>query len=136
MLLDEEIISNLRSVSGDDMSFLVEIIDIYIQQAPELIKVMQDSYYSNDVEELARSAHTFKGASLNIGAAYLAGICKDIEQKIKENDYENIEGLLGLIGDIFPETVTALLDISKPSQDVPNNPEPPPDPPGNSDNSV
>lgn len=82
-LLDFNVIKGLKDLGDNDNSFLKEIIDLYIAQYPELLANIKNSNLKNDLENLSQSAHTLKGASLNVGAKKIAEICKVIEENSK-----------------------------------------------------
>jgi len=85
-LIDFTIIQGLKELGGDDGGeFFKEIIDLYKEQYPILLKQMKDYFINEDFNNLSKSAHALKGASLNIGAKELASICKTIEINAKSD---------------------------------------------------
>jgi signal transduction histidine kinase/DNA-binding response OmpR family regulator/HPt (histidine-containing phosphotransfer) domain-containing protein len=56
----------LRRAGGDD-DLLRELIDLYLQQCPELMTAIRDAITAGDATELARAAHTLKGSVGNFG---------------------------------------------------------------------
>lgn len=112
-LLDMNIINGLKELGdGDDDSFLKEIIGLYIEQAPDLLKQIKDCAAARDGIEMSRAAHTMKGASLNMGAKMLSDVCKKLESNGKENNFDDIETLLGNLDYIYDYTVTELKTVS------------------------
>jgi HPt (histidine-containing phosphotransfer) domain-containing protein len=93
MLLDMNIIQNLKELGGDD-DFFKEILDLYCAQYPELYKNIQESYLIKNYDSLSKYAHALKGASLNIGAKELAEICKSVEINSKNGLYDGLENLI------------------------------------------
>ena len=91
---DMNIIQNLKDLSNGDDSFLKEIVDIYLNQAPGLINDIRTNAFTNNSDSLSKSAHTLKGASLNVGAFKFADICNKIEIAGKENNLQNIDNLI------------------------------------------
>ncbi len=108
-LIDSTIIDNLIDLGGDDgKGFLKEIIDLYIQQYPELFGSIKSSALKNDNVTMYQSAHALKGASLNIGAKELASVYKKIELKGEEGDMSQIPELIELLEKVYPLTIEEL----------------------------
>jgi HPt (histidine-containing phosphotransfer) domain-containing protein len=109
VLIDSSIIQNLIDLGGDDgKDFLKEIVDLYIQQYPELYTNIKKGATENDAVLMFQSAHALKGASLNVGAKELASVCKEIELKGKANDITGIPELITTLETIYPLTVEEL----------------------------
>jgi HPt (histidine-containing phosphotransfer) domain-containing protein len=108
-LVDFAIVDNLIELGGDDgKGFLKEIIDLYIQQYPELFESIKTSAGKNESVTMYQSAHALKGASLNIGAKELASICKQIELKGKAGDMSQIPELIEVLDKVYPLTMAEL----------------------------
>ena len=106
---DLNIIQNLKDLGGDsDITFLKEVFDLYIEQAPGLINDIKKSYTDKNPVKLSQSAHALKGASLNIGAKKFADICKQLEMKGKENNLENVDELIKELDENFAITSEGL----------------------------
>ena len=77
-LLDLNVINGLKELGGDD-SFFKEIIELYVEQYPDLLDKIKSALSNGDYVNVSKSAHALKGASLNIGAKKMAEICLQIE---------------------------------------------------------
>jgi len=94
-ILDMNIIQNLKDLGGEnDSSFLKEVIDLYLDQAPGLLNDIKNAAKDKNPLKMSQSAHALKGASLNIGAKKFSEVCKTLEFKGKNNDLENVNSLL------------------------------------------
>jgi HPt (histidine-containing phosphotransfer) domain-containing protein len=94
-LIDFNIIQGLKDLGGDDGDeFLKEIIDLYKEQYPILLRQIKNFLDNKDYENLSKSAHALKGASLNIGAKELASVCKNIEINAKTDITEGYSELI------------------------------------------
>jgi CheY-like chemotaxis protein len=89
----------VRALGDGDVAFLTELIDTYLQDAPQLIAAIRQSARLGDAEVLRRSSHTLKSNSAEFGAAILAGMCMDLEQMGKAgitaeaiNSLEQLDG--------------------------------------------
>jgi HPt (histidine-containing phosphotransfer) domain-containing protein len=59
---------------------LREIIARYLEDAPRLLREMQQAAQQGDVVWFTRAAHSLKSSSAQVGANTLAARCKDLEQ--------------------------------------------------------
>ena len=102
-LINTEIIDSLKSLgmASDDKPFINEIIELYFAEVPSLLLKIKTAVDNLDFQTLQVEAHTFKGASANIGAAGVSAICSLLEQKAKTvssegliDDFKNLEDIL------------------------------------------
>jgi HPt (histidine-containing phosphotransfer) domain-containing protein len=94
-LIDFNVVQGLKELGGDDGDvFFKEIIELYKEQYPKLLFQMKDYLRAEDFENLSKSAHALKGASLNIGAKEIASICKTIEINAKSDIREGYATLV------------------------------------------
>lgn len=57
------------------------VINLFLQTAYESFDKLKEAQLSGEVEEWSKAAHSFKGASGNLGAMTLHAICSDAEHK-------------------------------------------------------
>ena len=94
-LIDFNIIQNLKELGGDDGDeFFKEIIGLYKEQYPVLLLQIKNYLNNKDYQNLSKSAHALKGASLNIGAKEIASVCKTIEINAKTDIQEGYTELI------------------------------------------
>lgn len=80
--LSLEVLEELKEFMGDDIGSL---IDMFLQETPQIIKKMDEHVMAKDFEDIKQLAHTLKSTSANIGAKGLNHFCKQLEQAaIKE----------------------------------------------------
>jgi HPt (histidine-containing phosphotransfer) domain-containing protein len=85
--IDASVIQGLRELGGEeDPGLLVELIDLYLSDAPQRMAEIESSLAAGDWKLLERAAHTLKSASANIGALGLSAICKELETKARSCD--------------------------------------------------
>ena len=77
--LDPQAIEDLRALNPDDVSFLRELIQIYLDDSPKQIAEIEHSLAQGDAPRLTRAAHSLKGSSANFGAGQLRALCEKIE---------------------------------------------------------
>lgn len=78
--LDETVLDSISALQQEGMpDILGELIEIYLKESENLIQTLSHSMEDNDAEGMARSAHSLKSSSGNMGAMALAELCKDME---------------------------------------------------------
>ena len=70
------------------------VIDIYLQDAPNLLEQMRAAIDQQDPEKLFRSAHKLKSGSADVGAHRLASVCRDLEFMGRKNSIESAPEIL------------------------------------------
>jgi len=111
-VLDEGVIQGLRELGGeDDPGLLVELIDIYLADAPKRMQEIEVALASNDWKLLERAAHTLKSASANIGALGLSAICKELEAKARVCDTQVCSSLFHSSAACLSRVQSALLEL-------------------------
>lgn len=109
VVIDLSVIEALRELGGeDDPGLVVELIDLYLLDAPERIREIQTALASADFDLLERAAHTLKSASANIGALTLSDLCKDLEKMARESDVADPDSLAERSKVAFDEVFVAL----------------------------
>lgn len=110
--LENAILNRVRQLGLEsDPAFMLELIDSYEPLFQKQLRNIQDALSKKDSVKLHYAAHTLKGACLNIGAAGLAGWCKDIEELAERNNINAIQARIGSLDEEVERTVQALLSI-------------------------
>jgi HPt (histidine-containing phosphotransfer) domain-containing protein len=97
--IDTTTFEELKQMSGAD--FIGELIDTYLEDAPQLIKNMKSSLTTNDAEVFRRAAHSFKSNSATFGANRLSMLAKELEVLGKENKLNEIGGRLDSLEEVY-----------------------------------
>ncbi len=88
--LDFSVLATLRDLSEPGQPDpVVELIDLFLEDAPDRLRAMETSLTQRDQEALKIAAHSLKGSAKNLGAKPLARICADLERQAIANDWEN-----------------------------------------------
>ena len=86
-VLDLTVIQGLRELGGEDEPNLVlELIDLYLLDAPQRIAEIRHALATGDWKLLERAAHTLKSSSANIGARGLSQLCTELEREARSHD--------------------------------------------------
>jgi len=75
----------------DDLELGKTLLEGYVMNASRHISLMKSSMEKEDWKEVHRHAHALKGGALNVCAEALARKAKNIETKVKENNYIDIQ---------------------------------------------
>lgn len=68
--------------------FVVELIDIYLDEVPRLFDTLRKSIANKDRSTAKRAAHSLRGSSANLGVLHMATIAGDLEHL--ENNYSTV----------------------------------------------
>ena len=103
------LLTRLRELEKEtDSDFVIELIDLYINEAPKQIQAITLALTTQAFSTLMITAHTLKGSSLNLGAKKLGALCLKLEELGRagksipdctsmaeiENEYENVKTML------------------------------------------
>lgn len=59
--------------------FVVELIDIYLNEVPRLFDTIRNAMTTNDRPIAKRAAHSLRGSSANLGVLQMAAIAGELE---------------------------------------------------------
>ena len=77
-----------------DLAFMIELIDTYVPSFEKQFELLAEACSKRDAHNLHQAAHSLKGAGLNVGAAEFGALCKTIEERTFENDFESVEKMI------------------------------------------
>jgi HPt (histidine-containing phosphotransfer) domain-containing protein len=77
-VFDPTVIDGLREL-GDGDAFLADLFVTYLDQGEEILGTLREALAFEDRDAFSRAVHALAGASLNMGASSVAGICRGIE---------------------------------------------------------
>ena len=85
--VDVDVLDTLRELADEDTpDFFTDLIQSYNDDAARLGRELLEAIDANDVELVARTAHTLKSSSGNIGAGNLANLCSAIEAQARSHN--------------------------------------------------
>ena len=85
-VIDQTTFEELKQISGDD--FINELIDAFLDDAPDMLNNMKSALETKDVESFRRNAHSMKSNANTFGATELGTLAKELEFMAKENNLE------------------------------------------------
>jgi HPt (histidine-containing phosphotransfer) domain-containing protein len=76
---------------------LARVINLYMLESPKLIQKLKQAAGASDATEIARTAHSLKSSSANVGAKVLSRYCEDIEASARRADTEEARRIFAKI---------------------------------------
>ncbi|EKF73576.1 two-component hybrid sensor and regulator [Alcanivorax hongdengensis A-11-3] len=104
-ILDNDIISELRDIMGDDFEMLVLSFQ---RDGEQRLAALHKALKDNDSDVLRRQAHSFKGSSGNLGALQVSRLCMTIEQHAADGDLAPLPALVEQLESAFSRACEAL----------------------------
>jgi HPt (histidine-containing phosphotransfer) domain-containing protein len=77
--LDPAAMARLLEITGDDVSFVDELVDTFIEDASTQLEALRAAVQTGDADAAVRPAHSLKSNSVNVGATVLAELSRSIE---------------------------------------------------------
>lgn len=94
--VEDAALDRLLRIGGQE--FLLEMIDLFLQHAPERIRSAREAHAIGDQKTVYRSAHSLKSTAGNLGARALQSIAERVEDRAAAGDEETIPPLLEELG--------------------------------------
>ena len=104
-VIDKATFEELKQISGED--FINELIDAFLDDAPNMLKNMQTALDAKDVESFRRNAHSMKSNANTFGATELAALAKELEFMAKENNLD-VGNRLEVLNDAYEKVANEL----------------------------
>jgi HPt (histidine-containing phosphotransfer) domain-containing protein len=86
VVLDTDVLAELRDSVGGDPEFVAELIDEFVADAPIQIESLRLSATRGDADAARRAAHTLKANARTFGANELAPLCEEAEAGARAGD--------------------------------------------------
>jgi two-component system, sensor histidine kinase and response regulator len=94
--IDGETLATLREM-GKDTSFFVEVIDLFLEEAPRQLDALREAVAAGDAERARLAAHSLKGAAGNVGAKPMARSADRLEKLARA---QSLEGAREIVQDL------------------------------------
>jgi len=92
-VIDAEQLANLLDVMDGDTDLVIEVIDLFLEDAPGRIAGVVTAFDRGDADALMRAAHSLKGSAANVGAKGLTGLCANLERRGRKASLAGAAGL-------------------------------------------
>jgi signal transduction histidine kinase/CheY-like chemotaxis protein/HPt (histidine-containing phosphotransfer) domain-containing protein len=97
-VLDRQTLDQLgKLITNGRPELLERVIKLYLVESPKLIQQLKQAADANDAPEIARSAHSLRSSSANVGAEVLSRYCGDIEASARRADTGEARKMVGII---------------------------------------
>ena len=80
--------NELLALMEGDRDLLLELIDVFFEDAPQRVEAVRRALAARDAEALYRAAHALKGSAGNFGAPNVVGRANRVEALARENDLD------------------------------------------------
>ncbi len=74
-----------------DMEIYLEIAEIFAENIPNALRVIEERMAENDLKEVTRIIHSLKGSCATVGAESLAAVCSALEKTCTEGNLSAIQ---------------------------------------------
>src|SRR5205814_163612 len=78
--IDDAVLDNLAQLQREDRPDIVNrVITLFLENAPALLKDLQEGAENGDTTRLGRASHALKSSAANVGAAVFSARCEELE---------------------------------------------------------
>ncbi|MGH7875570.1 MAG: Hpt domain-containing protein [Candidatus Binatia bacterium] len=107
--IEKEIIDKAKDWIDDyGEDFLVELIDVYLDDAPLRLAQLRQALDGGDAETVSREAHTLKSSSANVGAMTLSALAQQVELAGRNGRTDSVAVEVGRMSAIFAQVKITL----------------------------
>jgi CheY-like chemotaxis protein/HPt (histidine-containing phosphotransfer) domain-containing protein len=99
---------SLEKLTGGDKEFMAEIIDTFLDDAPDLLAKMREGVDHSNAADLRIAAHSLKSNSADFGAETLRELCKQAELLGQEGRLEGADSLVSQAASVYVAVESAL----------------------------
>ncbi len=112
-LLNHKPIEELMSFdSNSSYQMVFDIIQVYFDLAPEMLRKVESAVHTRDVESLRLVVHSLKSSSRALGCEDLGNLCYDIEVLAKKGVFPASE-LIDNLKLVFAQSLEELKQLCK-----------------------
>ncbi|MDQ3744945.1 MAG: Hpt domain-containing protein [Acidobacteriota bacterium] len=97
--IDVSVLRGFEQIQAEgEPDIVVELIDLYLEDAPRKLASMWEAAAGADEQSLKRAAHSLKGSSASLGAGQVASLCYELERAYCVDSSEQAAALLDRMG--------------------------------------
>jgi HPt (histidine-containing phosphotransfer) domain-containing protein len=108
-LIDAEGWEMFKSMA--DPASLVELLESYLDDSPELIRQMHLGLAAGDVDGVRRAAHSLKSNSASFGGNRMANAARELEMIAKSGTLEGAEPRLATVEVEYSQLAARLMEL-------------------------
>jgi CheY-like chemotaxis protein len=107
--LEPEPLAKIRALQRPGApDLLAKVIGVYLDNSPALVQRLCEAVAQGNSMALREAAHSLKSSSANLGAAQLAGLCKELEQMGRDGQLQGAAEKLSALQQHYLLVRTAL----------------------------
>ena len=110
-VLKPEGLNRLMSNLGGEFEFLEELIETFLEDAPQLIHELNQAVEKENLPEAHRLAHSLKSNGADYGAARFTELCRELEISARSGSLNGASGLAEQITNEYALVESALKSI-------------------------
>jgi CheY-like chemotaxis protein len=107
-VLDPAALENLLAVVGGEFDFLAELIDSFLEEAPQLLAELGQFVKEGDAAGVRRVGHSLKSNGTDFGAPTFASLCKELEMMGKSGTLDGAADLSAQVVTEYEKVEAAL----------------------------
>ena len=108
-----EDVRELLALMDGDRELLLELIDVFLEDAPQRIQAVRRALEAHDAEALYKGAHALKGSAGNFGAPDVVSRAIRLEAVARENDLDAADIEFGFLETDMKELVDGLIEAKR-----------------------
>lgn len=108
-LIDAEGWEMFKSMADPDS--LVELLDSYLEDSPDLIRQMHTGLAAGDIDGVRRAAHSLKSNSASFGGNRMANAARELEMIAKGGTLEGCESRLAAVEAEYAQLAARLVEL-------------------------
>jgi CheY-like chemotaxis protein len=107
-VLDPAALDNLLEMLGGEFRYLLELIDSFLEDAPELLNELDGYVWKGDSGGVRRIAHSLKSNGADFGADRFSQLCKELEEMGRLGEMGGVPEMTAQISDEYKRVEAAL----------------------------
>jgi HPt (histidine-containing phosphotransfer) domain-containing protein len=112
MSIDDAALRNLQATVGNDPKDLVDLIESFLDEGPELLDALHEASLVSDRKKMLRSVHSLKSNARDFGAKDLRVMCEDFENQLRtDQTIPDVEQRIRAIRNEWPSINNTLREI-------------------------
>ena len=94
-----------------DSATVVELLDAYLQDSPQLIEQMRAGLVAGNIDLVRRAAHSLKSNSASFGANRLANVTRELEMIAKSGTLDGAAPKLAAVEAEYAQLLPFLVEL-------------------------
>lgn len=111
-VLNMEVVEELLSLTGDDdPELLLDLIGMFLEDAPSPAEEIQEVFESGDMQKLSDASHSLKGSAGNLGVVLLQNDCDVLQVAGRSGAEDTVRDCMPNFQQHFADAVVALEEL-------------------------